>query len=253
MTTVTYDQTWLRRFHEAPGDATRLVCLPHAGGSASFYFPFSAALTPAVQVLAVQYPGRQDRRGEPCMGTVPELAATIFAALAGMPDLDEIALFGHSMGAVLAFEVAGLLERRLGISPARLFVSGRRAPSRVRPENVHTRGDAELLDELRQLGGTNAELMADAELRNLLLPMIRADYRAVETYRCQPSAAVACPITVLTGDTDPRTTAAEAWDWRRHTRAACAVRTFVGGHFFIQDHQQAIVELVTRELACRSA
>ncbi|MET9854935.1 thioesterase domain-containing protein [Streptomyces sp. NPDC006450] len=151
MTLATTDaQVWIRRFHQAPATAPRLVCLPHAGGSASYYFPFSAALSPAAQVLAVQYPGRQDRRNDPSLRSVPELAEAVFGAL------------------------------------------------------------------------------------------------AVETYRCDPGATVSCPISVLTGDADPRTSIEEARDWRQHTGADCAVREFSGGHFFLNDHQPEITEFITR-------
>jgi pyochelin biosynthesis protein PchC len=247
MTTATA-QLWLRRYHRAPAGAPRLVCLPHAGGSASFYFPFSAALEPVAQVLAVQYPGRQDRRDDPCLENVRELAEAIFDALAAVPDLGEAALFGHSMGAVLAFEVARLMERRSGIRPRRLFASGRRAPSRVRPERVHTYSDAALLAQLEMLQGTDARLLADPEMRRLLLPVIRSDYRAIETYRCADGATVSCPITVLTGDADPWTSADEAADWKRHTSGGCTVREFTGGHFFVAEHQREIVDLVARTL-----
>ncbi|WP_328722917.1 alpha/beta fold hydrolase [Streptomyces sp. NBC_00247] len=247
MTMATSDaQSWIRRFHQTPATTPRLVCLPHAGGSASYYFPFSAALAPAAQVLAVQYPGRQDRRNDPSLSTVPELAEAIFGALTDVPDLGEFALFGHSMGAVLAFEVAALLERRLGIQPVRLFVSGRRAPSRVRHERAHTLNDDGLVAELTTLDGTDSRLLADPEMRELLLPMIRSDYRAIETYRCDPGATVSCPISVLTGDADPRTSIDEALDWRQHTSADFTIREFSGGHFFLNDHQAEIVECVTR-------
>lgn len=245
---TTEAQLWIRRFHQAPVDAPRLVCLPHAGGSASYYFPFSAALQPAVQVLAVQYPGRQDRRADPFLATVPEYAEAIFGALAEVPDLGEFALFGHSMGAVIGFEVTRLLEQRLGISPVRLFASGRRAPSRVRGERAHTLDDDGLVLELTTLDGTDSRLLADPEMRELLLPMIRSDYRAIETYRCEPGTVVSCPVTVLTGDIDPRTTDEEARDWKRHTSADCAVREFSGGHFFLNEHQEEIAEIISETL-----
>ncbi|MET9354001.1 alpha/beta fold hydrolase [Streptomyces sp. NPDC006617] len=245
---TTEAQLWFRRFHEAPADAPRLICLPHAGGSASYYFPFSAALQPVVQVLAVQYPGRQDRRNDPLATTVADYAEAVFAALAGVPDLGRFAMFGHSMGAVIGFEVTRLLERRLGVSPVRLFASGRRAPSRVRAESAHTLDDNGLVRELAALDGTDSRLLDDPEMRALLLPMIRNDYRAVELYRCEPDARASCPVTVLTGDADPRTSAEEAQDWKAHTDADCVVREFLGGHFFLNGHHQEIAELVKETL-----
>jgi surfactin synthase thioesterase subunit len=106
--------------------------------------------------------------------------------------------------------------------------------------------DDGLVAELTILDGTDSRLLADPEMRELLLPMIRSDYRAIETYRCDPGAMVSCPISVLTGDTDPRTSIEEALDWRQHTRADCTIREFSGGHFFLNDHQHEIVEFVTR-------
>src|SRR5687767_15700848 len=99
------DGLWIRQYHPAPGSPIRLVCLPHAGGSASFYFPVSRSLSPEVDVLAVQYPGRQDRRHEPMVADIPALSRLVADELAGWLD-KPLALFGHSMGASLAFEVA---------------------------------------------------------------------------------------------------------------------------------------------------
>src|SRR3712207_5548265 len=133
-------EKWVSVFHPAPGDAVRLVCLPHAGGSASFFFPVSKLLTPAVEVLAIQYPGRQTRRHEPGIDSIPVLADEIFAALRHLDDRP-LALFGHSMGAVLAYEIALRMRRANLPSPVRLFASGRRAPSRYRDEQVHVGTD----------------------------------------------------------------------------------------------------------------
>src|ERR1700712_4687720 len=116
--------TWIRRFHESPGASARLVCFPHAGGAATYFYPLSRTLAPSIEALAVQYPGRQDRRAEPCVDDIHELADLVAPALLEWADRP-LALFGHSMGATLAFEVAGRLEKA-GVRPAGLFVSGRR-------------------------------------------------------------------------------------------------------------------------------
>ena len=137
---------WIRRYHPAPDAAARMLCLPHAGGSASFFFPMSRDLTPRVEVLAVQYPGRQDRYQEPCLTSVDDFADQIGAALADLEWADgadgerPLALFGHSLGASVAFELTRRLEAA-GRKPAVLFVSGRRAPSRHRTDTVHLRPD----------------------------------------------------------------------------------------------------------------
>ncbi|MFC7896653.1 thioesterase II family protein [Streptomyces sp. NPDC057381] len=244
--------TWVRRFHPAPDSGVRLVCLPHAGGSASFYFALSRALTPAIDLLAVQYPGRQDRRHEPNIGSLPELADRIFETVGHLDDRP-LALFGHSMGAVLAFEVA-LRMRDAGLpTPVRLFASGRRAPSRDRDERLHLGSDAQLLAEVRRLGGPHAALLAEPDVRDMIMPSIRSDYRAVENYRWAPGPSLDCPVTVLTGDSDPRVSLDEAQAWQEHTTGATEVEVFPGGHFFLLDHNARLARLLTDRLTRRTA
>ncbi|MFF7725399.1 thioesterase II family protein [Streptomyces sp. NPDC008001] len=238
---------WIRRFHPRPGSRVRLVCLPHAGGSASFYFPLSRAMPETVDVLCVQYPGRQDRRTEPLVDSVPALADKVFDAL--LPWTDQpLALFGHSMGASLAFEVARRLERERDIVPAALFASGRRAPSMHRDETVHLRDDDGLVAEMRSLSGTDAQLLGDEDVLRMILPAIRADYRAAETYAWEPGPPLRCPVTSLTGDDDPKVTVEEAAAWAGHTDGPFTLKVFPGGHFFLARHQAEIVRLMAGQL-----
>ncbi|MFE0805664.1 thioesterase II family protein [Streptomyces sp. NPDC058812] len=245
-------EAWIRRFHEGPDDGPRLICLPHAGGSASFYHPLSAAVTPHVSAYAVQYPGRQDRRHEPCIDSIPELADALFEVLEPWADRPP-ALFGHSMGATLAFEVAVRMEERLGTPPAALFLSGRRAPSRFRPERVHTLDDAGIIDELATLSGTDPRVLREPEILDMVLPMLRSDYRAIETHRGRPGDTVSCPMTVLTGDSDERVSAEEAAAWADHARGGFRLRTFRGGHFYLNDHLREVAATVTDSLAVARA
>ncbi|MUN39465.1 thioesterase II family protein [Actinomadura litoris] len=238
-------ELWLRRYHPAPEARVRLACLPHAGGSASGYHALSAWLAPEVEVLAVQYPGRQDRRREPPVTDIATLAGHVAEALGGEPADRPLALFGHSMGATVAYEVARLLEHRSGTRPHTLFVSGRRAPSRVRPENVHAGDDERVLAELERLSGTDSRLLRDPELRELILPVVRADYTAIERYRRPPGPEPGCPIVVLVGDADPLTTIEEARAWAAHSAIPVDVRVFPGGHFYLEDHLDAVAEVLT--------
>lgn len=238
---------WVRRFHHAPQAPARLLCLPHAGGSASYYFPMSRALTPRVEVLAVQYPGRQDRRDEPCVDSVEDLAELLVEVVEPWADRP-LALFGHSMGASVAFELARRL-REYSVVPAALFASGRRAPTTHRDERVHERDDEGLLAEVRGLDGTQGAVLQDEELVRLVLPALRSDYRAAETYRYTPGPLLDTPIHVLIGDDDPKVTLEEARRWAEVTTAGCGVEVFPGGHFYLADHLPAVVARVEAGLA----
>jgi surfactin synthase thioesterase subunit len=241
-------EKWVRRFHPAPDGDTRLVCLPHAGGSASFFFPVSRALAPAVDVLAVQYPGRQDRRHEPAVDTIADLADRIVDVLRQLDDRP-LALFGHSMGATLGYEVA-LRMRDVGLpAPVHLFVSGRRAPSRYRDEQTHQLSDARIVAELRDLSGTDTAMLTDPELLGMILPAIRGDYRAIETYRHDPDRMLDCPVTVLTGADDPTVSLAEARAWDEHTTGPTDLHVLPGGHFFLIDQSDRVIAMLTRTLS----
>lgn len=252
--TTSAQGTWLRSYHPTPEGRPRLVCFPHAGGSASFFFAFAKALAPSVEVLAVQYPGRQDRRHEPCVDDLARLADEIAEIMPGWADRPP-AFFGHSMGATLAFEVALRLgERPDAVGPSRLFVSGRRAPGRHRTETVHLRDDAGLIDELLLLNGTEPGVLLDDDVLRMVLPSLRADYRAIERHVVRPGARVDCPITVLVGDADPKVTVDEARAWREHTTVGSTdVSLFPGGHFYLNEHRQAVVDLITAALLASDA
>ncbi|MFC4467020.1 thioesterase II family protein [Streptomyces xiangluensis] len=238
---------WIRRYHLSANSAVRLVCFPHAGGSASFFHPVSVRFAPEVDVVALQYPGRQDRRMEPCVEDIGKLADLLCEEIRGLSEKPTV-FFGHSMGAVLAFETALRLDE-LGVNPPRAVIaSGRRAPSSHRDERVHQKDDTGVITELRLLNGTDAAVFGNDELLRMALPAIRGDYRAIETYTCPPGRRVRAPLTVLTGDADPRTTLAEAEAWRDHTEGAFRMRVFSGGHFFLTGHLNEVYAEIGEEL-----
>ncbi|WP_251092077.1 alpha/beta fold hydrolase [Streptomyces sp. Caat 7-52] len=234
--------SWLRRFHESKPAAPRLLCLPHGGGSASFYFSVSKALSPAVDVRAVQYPGRQDRCEETPAESIQELAQGVFDAL-DERDGTPLALFGHSMGAMVGFELARLLEAA-GRPPAVLFLSGRRGPSIQRTENVHQSGDERLIEEVTRLDGTNSVVFRDEELLRAILPVLRADYRAAETYRPTRGPRLRSPFVVLTGDADPCVTVDEARTWSQETDGPFELHAYPGAHFYLVAQQQALLDRI---------
>ncbi|MFH8365591.1 thioesterase II family protein [Streptomyces sp. NPDC018031] len=246
MTSNTGD--WLRKFQAAPSSEMRLVCFPYAGGAASYYFPLAKSLAPAIEVHAVQYPGRHDRYREPVIDDINQLADAVFPAVQELTDRP-LALFGHSMGAVVAYEIALRLEDRLGVKPVVLFASGRRAPSRYRDDDdVHNWSDTQLLAEIQSLEGTDNAVLQDPELLRMVLPALRGDYRAIGTYQHVPGRTVSCPLVTLIGDVDPKVTLDEARDWERHTSDEFDLRSYSGGHFFLTDHMAGVTELIQERL-----
>lgn len=238
---------WVRRFHEAGNSCTRLVCFPHAGGSANYFFRLSAALSPEFNVCAIQYPGRQDRRSEPFVETIDDLADRIYTALNPMID-GPVALFGHSMGAVLAFEVARRFEQAAQITPTTVFVSARRAPSRLGDEAIQLGDDAGLVQQMRKLGGTDPRLLSDPEVLEMVLPAFRNDVRALEQYRQGPEVRISAPIVVMTAVDDPWTTVEDAMAWHEHTSGGSAIHTFDGGHFYLEQHAHRVITVITEAL-----
>ncbi|MFI9066630.1 thioesterase II family protein [Streptomyces sp. NPDC053429] len=244
---------WLRRFDAGPPapDAPVLLVLPHAGGSAAYYRPFSPALSAHAEVLIGQYPGRQERIGEPVPGSIGALADGVEEALRpwrGRP----LTVFGHSMGALVGYELTRRLER--AGAPARgLIVSGRRSALLHLEEDVHLQGDDALIATLTALAGTDARLLADPAFRELILPALRGDYKAVETYRHRPGPPLHTPVSVLTGESDPRVGVPEAMAWRELTEGAFTFRSFPGGHFYLNEQREAVTRAVIEDLAAFNA
>jgi surfactin synthase thioesterase subunit len=238
---------WLRRYRAAPAAGTRLICFPHAGGSASYFVRVSRQLPTEIDVLAVQYPGRQDRHHEPCVEDIGSLADHILPELLPLADRP-LALFGHSMGAAVAFETARRLEEH-GAEPKVLFASSRPSPATVVGGRLHRSGDQAIIAEMRRLNATDADVLDDPSFLELVLPVLRSDYKAVETYRCHPPhAAVACPVVALIGDDDPQAPREECLRWREHTRGRFDLHVFEGGHFYLDDHAEAVLHIVTERL-----
>lgn len=229
MTAGHRERAWLRVFRPRPAARARLVCFPHACGSADLFRPWALALPPDVEVVAVQYPGHGDRLREPCRQDLHGLADEVTAALRERPSAP-LALFGHSLGAAVAYEVAV----RLGAdhAPRVLFVSGRPGPAADgRPPDLRT--DEELWAELARLGGTGRAALGDDRMRRLLLPVLRADFRMNAGYRPSSGTVLSCDVVAYRGVHDTEATAAQVAAWRGVTAGGFAVREFPGGHFYL--------------------
>ena len=227
----------------------RVLCFPHAGAGASAYAGWSRWVEPGIELSGIQLPGREIRIREPLISQLPILVAALTDALA--PELDRpYVLFGHSMGALIAFELARELRRRDLAQPSALFASACRAPHlpSVEPD-VHDLPEGEFLAALERLDGTPSDLVAEPEFRALLIPVLRNDMRLCETHVHEAGRPLDCPITALGGHSDSRVSQGELAAWRQHTLAAFRLQLFHGSHFYIRDHGADIVRALCGSVA----
>jgi surfactin synthase thioesterase subunit len=242
---------WLVR-QSSPQARLRLFCFPYAGGSAAAFAGWQAALGPEIEVCAVQLPGRGARMGEPPMTSLNEVVASL-AQVIGSQSRMPFAFFGHSLGGLLAYELARFCMLHYLPLPVHLFASGCSAPQhRGESKNLHQLPDDELIEALRDYNGTPVEVLANRELMLLLLPVLRADFGLVEHYRHRQGLRLPMPITVLAGEHDERTDPAQVDGWAKESAGPCAVHWFDGDHFFINAHRDAVQEIVRDTLAARA-
>jgi surfactin synthase thioesterase subunit len=237
---------WFHRFSPVHGNPVRLFCFPHAGGGAAAFVRLSRTLAPDVDVLGVQYPGRQDRLGEECVRTLPELADLISAEVRRLTaDGVPYALFGHSMGATVAFETARRLEADGGAGPLALLASGRVPPATPPVNGGRLPDDRALLADLRRLGGTAAAVFDDPRLLGVVLPSLRGDYHAVQRYAFSGERRVLnCAVTAMVGDSDIRVSVAQSADWADYTNGDFVARVFPGGHFYLDENNGPVADCV---------
>lgn len=224
------------RFGQRLAPSARLFCFSYAGGGAAVYRPFAIALPASIELLAVQLPGRENRLREPALTSVQGIVDALLPHLASQLDRP-FAFFGHSMGGLIAFEVARALADRGLPGPARLVASARRAPHLTESDPpLHALPDDAFIAELdRRYGGIPAEILQHRDLLDLLLPAMRADMTAIETYRHQPGPLLDCPITVYGGTGDARARHEVLAPWQEHSQSPVQVQQFRGGHFYFND------------------
>jgi medium-chain acyl-[acyl-carrier-protein] hydrolase len=227
----------------------RLFCLPYAGGGSSIFHQWTGALDPAIDVRAVRLPGRENRMQEPAFTAMEPLVTALAEAIGPWLDLP-YALFGTSMGSLIAFELARVLAASPAGPPVRLLVAAHRAPHLPdRGPELHRLPDAAFFDELRRLHGMPDEVLAHPELRALLLPLLRADFTVCETYRYHSAPPLDCPIVAFGGSADGDVTREDLEAWRELTRSTFTLRMLPGGHFIVHSTRDALLSAVAEELS----
>jgi medium-chain acyl-[acyl-carrier-protein] hydrolase len=227
----------------------RLICLPFAGGSANHYWDWPTYLSPDVEVVAVQLPGRADRLAEAALDSVDPLADQLLDGLSPYLDLP-LAIFGHSMGALIGFELVRRL-RATGREPVHFFASGCPAPhlARDRSTDRHLLPDREFLSAVVAMDGVPREVLEEPELVELVLPALRSDFTLVETYGFRPQPPLSCPVSAFGGDHDAEVSRGEVEAWSCHALDRFRFRMLPGGHFFVNTCRPALLRLIDEELA----
>jgi medium-chain acyl-[acyl-carrier-protein] hydrolase len=238
----------LRAIRPLEPGTIRLFCIPYAGGSAALYNDWPVSASDWLHVCPVELPGRGRLATTSRASSLIQLAQAIASAIYPYAD-NSYAIFGHSMGALLAYEVASQLESSGRNRLAKLFVSGCPAPFMLptKPPVSHL-PDAEFIDSLRAMQGTPEEILAHPELVELVLPVLRSDFALCEQYRLRRTHILHAPLTTLSGEQDQDTPEGNMGMWRRLTTGAFQSLRFPGGHFFLKERKSDVVEAVCREL-----
>jgi medium-chain acyl-[acyl-carrier-protein] hydrolase len=239
---------WVSLNRPRPHAHLRLFCFPYAGGGATAFYRWTDQLPASVEVCPVQLPGRGPRSTEKSLTSLPQIIEGLLNELPAFLD-KPFAFFGHSMGALICFELARELRRHFDLQPSQIFISGCRAPQLPDPDPPAANlPEPELLAELRRLDGTPREILEHRELLAYMLPILRADFNVCETYVYENGTLLSCPITGFGGLEDPKATGDAVEQWRHMTTGDFVLRMFPGGHFFIHTSEKALLHVLAADL-----
>lgn len=232
-------------------DRIRLLCLPHAGAGTAVFARWRTASSDRLRVEPVLLPGREKRFGEPAATDFAAAMRHVLAEVSGADGSDggggePVALFGHSLGALLAYELARHLQAR-GVTVARLVVSGAPGPHRTPVWPIARLADDDFVAEVEALTGFTHPALADPVMRGLLLPTLRADFMVHESYEHHAGDLLRAPVTVLRGDTDPIVSRAQAATWAEVTAGGCDVTELAGGHMYLLDRWDEVFSLIENQ------
>jgi medium-chain acyl-[acyl-carrier-protein] hydrolase len=240
--------SWLTCVQPNPQAKMRLFCFPYAGGSAQLYHRWAASLPSTVEVCPIQLPGRGNRMKDAPFQHLTPLVKAISEGI--LPYLNKpFCFFGHSMGAMISFELTRRIRVQYGLQPLHLFVAGRTAPQVVvdEPHTYHL-PEPEFLESLHDLNGTPKELLANTELMQLMIPLLRADFEVCQTYSYVSGPSLECPLTVYGGTQDCHVSLEGYEAWNEQTTGPFKLTMFDGDHFFIHSHQQQLLQTLAKEL-----
>ncbi len=239
---------WFKVLKTGPRVRQRIFCLPHAGGVASQFRKWAEAIPTDTELIAIQYPGREERVNKPCLQDMPSLIDALSKSLCAQPHLLQMPyiLFGHSMGAAVAYELCARLQSNNQRLPCHLVLSASEGPGHINVTSLHRASDHALLEEIVRLNADLAYLTQMPELTELILPSLRGDYRLIETYgttspeihRIQP------PVTIMVGEHDHELNEDDAQAWSQITDRHMGFVRYPGGHFYLNQQYPVMIAVM---------
>lgn len=231
----------------------QIFCIPYAGGSSMIYSSWKKLAHSSIHIIPIELSGRGGRMGQPLYNSIASDGVDdVFRSMEKHLDGSPFAIFGHSMGTLFTYELSRRIHQRTGQLPVHIFLSGRGAPHTVQKEKlIYNLPDLEFQNEIIQLGGTPKQLFEEKELSDIYMPILRSDYRLVETYEVEDSERkIACDITALRGNKD-RHSRADTEAWQEYTTGSFRLVEFEGGHFFLHEYPQQIVDVIYQTVITR--
>ena len=244
---------WIKRYAPNPSARLHLLCLPYAGAGPSIFRGWHQLMDSRIEVMAAQLPGREARLREPFAQSAQEITAAIAGELLRLCPHEPLALFGHSMGSLLAYDLARRLKEQHGWRVKSLIVSGRQPPHVLFGGNLHARPEPEFIAEIQRLNGTPSAIFDDLEMRNLFLPVLRADYRVIETYRAQRGGLLDCPLVSCTSDGDDDAPRERMNLWQSLSSGPFSAWDFTGDHFYLKDQAAVLTARLNQHLLAPGA
>lgn len=226
---------------------TVMICFPFAGGGASAYMNWTNKLDKSISLCPVQLPGREKRFAEPAFTSMKDAVDALMVSITAIAREKEIVLYGHSMGARIAYEVAKELQQK-GINIKYLFVSGSPTPDVPEAMPIYHLNDNEFIEGLKRFDGTPKEILENQELISVFLPMLRADFTLIDTYCEDEITVLHCPIMSFGGDSDNDAKPDEIREWSKCTNNSFDYKVYSGGHFFIKEHEDDIMSIINHAL-----
>jgi medium-chain acyl-[acyl-carrier-protein] hydrolase len=238
---------WLSCYKPNPKAKLRLFCFPYAGGGSSIFRTWAGELPTWTEICPVQLPGRENRIQEKPFKEMEQIVTATVTALAPYFDLPFM-FFGHSMGALIAYEIACYLRKHNNLMPKHLFVSGRFAPHIPDLERLHLLPDKEFKEEIGKYNGTPSAVLENGEIMQLIMPILRADFSVCETYLYNAREPLECPISAFTGKDDHMVDQEGLYAWQQHTTSKFRVEIFPGDHFFLRNFQRDLLKSIVADL-----